>query len=457
MSENLKEKARILVVEDEKAIQLALSGLLRRQGYEVTLVDNGKEAIKLLEKTLFDLVLTDLALGSGPSGMDVLKKVRQLQPETAVVMITAYGSEKIAVEAMKAGAEDYIPKPFDNDEMRVVVARALERYRLHRENRLLLAQIQREYGFENLIGTAPEMRQIFETIKKIAETDLTVLICGESGTGKELVAQAIHNSGNRKKKPFVAVNCAAISRELVESELFGHEKGAFTGADRRRVGRFEYADAGTILLDEIGDMPIETQAKVLRSLQEQTIERVGSNQPVQVDVRVLAATNRVLVDEVQQGTFREDLFYRLNVIPIDLPPLRKRRNDIPLLAKHFLLGFAAEQGKSLEGFDSEVMRRLFSYGWPGNVRELENCIEHAAVLCKGAQITLSDMPSHVVEQPYDRSEGKAPADALINTIAQTEKEKLIDVLTRCGWNKMQASQKLGISRSSLYNKLKKNY
>ena len=294
-------KARILIVEDERAIQLALSGLLRREGYEVEVAGSGEEALEKLAAAPCDLVLTDLALGRGASGMDVLKGAKRLRPETVVVMITAHGSEKIAVEAMKNGAEDYVPKPFDNDEIRLVVQRALERTRLQRENRLLLEQVQKQYGFENLIGTGPAMQRVFATLQKVAETDLTVLVRGESGTGKELVAQALHDLSPRRQRPFVAVNCAAISRELVESELFGHEKGAFTGADARRQGRFEAADGGSILLDEIGDMPAETQAKVLRVLQERSFERVGGSKPIDVDVRVIAATHRNLEDEVAQA------------------------------------------------------------------------------------------------------------------------------------------------------------
>ena len=310
-------KARILIVEDERAIQLALSGLLRREGYEVEVASSGEEALGKLAATPCDLVLTDLALGRGASGMDVLKGARKLRPETVVVMITAHGSEKIAVEAMKNGAEDYVPKPFDNDEIRLVVQRALERTRLQRENRLLLEQLQKQYGFENLIGSGPAMQRVFATLQKVAETDLTVLVRGESGTGKELVAQALHNLSPRRGRPFVAVNCAAISRELVESELFGHEKGAFTGADARRQGRFEAADGGSILLDEIGDMAPETQAKVLRVLQERSFERVGGSKPIDVDVRVIAATHRNLEQEVSKQRFREDLYYRLKVVTLD--------------------------------------------------------------------------------------------------------------------------------------------
>ncbi len=305
---------RVLLVEDERAIQIALSGLLRKEGYDVLVASSGDEAIVKLEQEPFDLVLTDLALGKGRNGMDVLAASKRVRTETPVVMITAHGNEKIAVDAMKAGAEDYVPKPFDNDEIRLVVRRALDRTRLEREHRLLLERIEREYGFGSLIGSGPAMRKVFETIQKVAETDLTVLIRGESGTGKELVAQALHHRSQRRDRPFVAVNCAAISRELVESELFGHEKGAFTGADARRIGRFEAADGGTIFLDEIGDMPLETQAKVLRVLQERMLERVGGNTPIAIDVRVVAATHRDLENEVEEGRFREDLYYRLRVV-----------------------------------------------------------------------------------------------------------------------------------------------
>jgi DNA-binding response OmpR family regulator/phage shock protein A len=313
-------KPRILVVEDENAIRIALKGLLTREGYEVDLAIDGESAIEQLGTQSYDLVLTDLALGHGASGMDVLKRVKELRAETAVVMITAHGNEKIAVEAMKAGAEDYVPKPFDNDEIRVLVRRAIDRHRLEREHRLLLDQIQRDYSYENLIGSGTAMRKVFETIQKVAETDLSVMIRGESGTGKELVAQALHNRSPRKNRPFITVNCAAISRELVESELFGHEKGSFTGADSRRLGRFEAADGGTIFLDEIGDMAPETQAKVLRVLQEKKLERVGSTQSIEVDVRVISATHRDLEKEVAADDFREDLYYRLKVVEIELPP-----------------------------------------------------------------------------------------------------------------------------------------
>ncbi|MGH7289799.1 MAG: sigma-54-dependent transcriptional regulator, partial [Myxococcota bacterium] len=384
--------ARVLIVEDEKAIQLALRGLLRRDGYDVDLADTGEDAKRLLGEKPYDLVITDLALGRGMSGMDVLRASKEARAETAVVMITAHGSEKVAVEAMKQGAEDYVPKPFDNEELRVVVRRALERTQLQREHRMLLERVERDFSYENLIGQGRAMKQIFEIIQKVAETDLSVLVRGESGTGKELVAQALHQRSARRAKPFVAVNCAAISKELVESELFGHEKGAFTGADARRVGKFEAANGGTIFLDEIGDMAAETQAKVLRVLQEQVVDPVGGTQSVRIDVRVLAATNKDLPTEIRAGRFREDLYFRLNVIPIFVPPLREREEDIPLLADHFMAELSREYGRRPKTMEAAAIAALRRYAWPGNVRELRNVIERLMIMVSGDVIAAQHVP-----------------------------------------------------------------
>jgi DNA-binding NtrC family response regulator len=449
--------ARMLVVEDEQAIRLALKGLLRREGHEVELADNGEQAIELLRSQVFDLVLTDLALGRGASGMDVLKVAKELRPETAVVMITAHGSEKIAVEAMKAGAEDYVPKPFDNDELRVVVRRALERHRLERENRLLLERIQRDHGFRTLIGTGPGMRRVFETIQKVAETDLSVMIRGESGTGKELVAQAIHDTSTRSHKPFVAVNCAAINRELVESELFGHEKGAFTGADSRRIGRFEAADGGTIFLDEIGDMAPETQAKVLRVLEERKLERVGSTRPIDVDVRVISATHRDLEEEVARGAFREDLYYRLKVVAIELPPLRERTGDIPALADRFLGNLAERLDRPRKRLSPGALAALARHGWPGNVRELRNVLEQAAVLAPGDEIEESDLqldgaPTSETGAAVDP--GLPFTEAKRQTVERFEREYLLRALREHDGNVSRTAQTIGMVRQSLQQKIR---
>jgi DNA-binding NtrC family response regulator len=448
---------RILVVDDERAIQLALRGLLRREGYEVDVAGSGDEALKKLRASAFDLVLTDLVLGRGPSGMDLLREVKQAVPDTVVVMITAHGSEKVAVEAMKLGAEDYVPKPFDNDEIRLVVRRALERTRLAREHRMLLERVEREFGFENLIGTGAAMREVFETIRKVAETDLTVLIRGGSGTGKELVAQALHQRSQRRPRPFVAVNCAAISRELVESELFGHEKGAFTGADARRAGKFEAADGGTIFLDEIGDMAPETQAKVLRVSQERSFERVGGTQPIQVDVRIVAATHRDLEREVQEGRFREDLYYRLRVVEIVLPPLRERPEDIPLLAERFLDQIAQRLGRERKQISEEAFKHLVRYPWAGNVRQLRNVVEQAAVLSGGPEIQTEDLRLDVAPpgSSPEQVDTTAPfRDAKQEAVESFERAYLLRALREHGGNISRTAESIGMVRQSLQQKIR---
>jgi DNA-binding NtrC family response regulator len=449
--------AKILVVEDEHAIRLALKGLLRREGFDVELAEDGDMAVERLRSEVFDLVITDLALGRGKTGMDVLRAAKEARSETAVVMITAYGSEKIAVEAMKAGADDYVPKPFDNDELRVVVARSLERHRLERENRLLREQVQRDYGFDQLIGAGEAMRRVFETIQKVAETDLSVLIRGESGTGKELVAQALHSTSSRRDRPFVAVNCAAINRELVESELFGHEKGAFTGADRRRIGRFEAAEGGTIFLDEIGDMSPETQAKVLRVLEERQFERVGSTETIDVDVRVVSATHRNLEAEIEAGNFREDLYYRLKVIELELPPLRERIEDFGALSARFLQHVAERLDREEKVLGGPALARLARHGWPGNVRELRNVLERAAVLAAGSEITEEDLqldaPREMPIRP-SQSPGLSFADAKRETVESFERQYLSKALRENEGNVSRTAGSIGMVRQSLQQKIR---
>src|SRR5262245_1825654 len=381
---------RILIVDDEKAILVALRGLFTKEGYEVDTAGSGEEAVKKIEGGRFHVVVTDLSM-DGISGMQVLERSRSLDPDLAVVMITAHGSEKAAVQAMKLGATDYLPKPFDNDELRVVVRKAMEGALLKRDHRRLLEQVQGAYGFEQLVGASPVMRKLFETIDRIADTDVTVLVRGESGTGKELVANALHYRGPRRTKPLVKMNCAALSRELVESELFGHEKGAFTGAVARREGKFEAAHGGTLFLDECGDMPLETQAKLLRAIQEKEFERVGGNQPIKVDVRLIAATNQDLEAAVKAGRFREDLYYRIKVVELVIPALAERPEDIPLLADRFLRDAAERFGRPAKQLAAEALRACVGHAWKGNVRELKSAIEQALLLAPGAEITAADL------------------------------------------------------------------
>ncbi len=449
---------RILIVEDEAAIRLALSGLLKREGYIVEQAGDGALALRRLADERFDFVLTDLALGPGPSGMDVLAKAKELHPETPVVMITAHGNEKIAVEAMKHGADDYVPKPFDNDEIRLVVKRCIERTALARENRWLRDRVEREFGMGQLIGSGPAMRRVFETVRKVAATDLTVLIRGDSGTGKELVAEALHQHSARSEKAFVAVNCAAISRELVESELFGHEKGAFTGADARRAGRFESADGGTIFLDEIGDMAPETQAKVLRVLQERSFERVGGTRALQVDVRVVAATHRDLEAEVKAGRFREDLYYRLKVVEIALPALRERPEDLPALATRFLEQVATRLGRPAKALAGDAVAALARHAWPGNVRELRNVLEQAAVLAAGDAIEASDLRLPAREADLGASSDAVASgsfsDAKRGAAFAFERSYLLRALRENDGNISRTADAIGMVRQSLQQKIR---
>ncbi len=460
--------ARVLVVEDERAIGLALLGLLEKAGYEVTVATSATEAFALLDAQGFDLVLTDLALGKGGSGLDVLDRARASRAEAPVVMITAHGSEKIAVQAIKAGAEDYVPKPFDNDEIRVVVARALERTRVAREHRMLLERIERDHAFGALVGSGPKMHAVFETVRKVAETDLTVLIRGESGTGKELVAEALHAASSRRRRPFVAINCAAFSRELVESELFGHEKGAFTGADARRIGRFEAANGGTIFLDEIGDMPLETQAKVLRVLEQRTLERVGGVASVAIDVRVVAATHRDLEADVAAQRFRQDLYYRLRVVECELPPLRARREDIPLLVERFVERMAERLSGRRRSLSDAALARLARHAWPGNVRELRNVIERACVLASGEVVEETDLDLGESGGGHRGGDGNALcfalddlgpasvpfAEAKKRAVDHFERAYLLEALRRNDGNVSRTAAAIGMVRQSLQQKLR---
>ncbi len=462
-------KGRLLVVDDERGIVIALKGLFTKEGYEVETAESGEEALGKVKAGLFHVIITDLSM-KGMSGLDLLKQVREIDPQCAVLMITAFGTQRIAVEAMKAGAEDYLPKPFDNDELRLKVRKVMETQLLKRAHNQLLDQVRLETGvFENMIGRSRAMMRVFETIEKVAPTDVTVLVRGESGTGKELVARAIHFRSPRSRKPFIAVNCAAFSRELVESELFGHEKGAFTGAVQRREGKFEAADGGTLFLDEIGDMALETQAKLLRVLQEKQFERIGGNQPLSVDVRIIAATNQDLETMVSQGRFREDLYYRIKVVEIRIPPVRERREDIPLMVRHFIDDACQRFGKPAMRLSPEAMRACLDRPWKGNARSLKAAIEQAVILASGAEISPEDlfsgsdpegdhapapMTNHVPLGSDDGDETLTFREAKDKFVGDWEREFFIRALRATGGNISRAAERIGMYRQSFQQKMR---
>jgi DNA-binding NtrC family response regulator len=449
---------RVLIVDDEKAMRLALKSLLAKEGYEVDTAESGEEALRRIEPGSFHVVITDLSM-KDIDGMEVLEHTRRVDPDAAVVMITAYGSEKVAVAAMKQGAADYLPKPFDNDELRVLVRRVMENARLKRDHRRLLEQVQGAFAGQ-IVGRSPSMQRVFETIDKVADADVTVLVRGESGTGKELVANALHYKSPRRTKPLVKMNCAALSRELVESELFGHEKGAFTGAIARREGKFEAADGGTLFLDEVGDMPLETQAKLLRAIQEKEFERVGGNQPIRVDVRLIAATNQDLEAATRAGRFREDLYYRLRVVELPLPSLAERREDVPLLVEHFLREAADRFGRPPKPLTAEALRACVAHPWRGNVRELRSAVEQALLLAPGAEITERDLLGNksVAGAPA-RSDACNEAtlsfrDAKDRFVADFERGFLLQALRRAGGNITKAAEEIGMYRQNFQQKMR---
>ena len=451
-------QGRVLVVDDEKAMLLALKGLLGKEGYQVETASSGDEALRHIDTGRFHVVLTDLSM-DGIGGMEVLEHARRTDPDVAVIMITAHGSEKIAVQAMKLGAADYVPKPFDNDELRLVVRRVMETVLLRRDHRRLLEQVQGEFGFENIVGQSAAMQRLFETIDRVADTDVTVLVRGQSGTGKELVANALHYRSPRRSRPLVKMNCAALSQELVESELFGHERGAFTGAIARREGKFEAADGGTLFLDEVGDMPLETQAKLLRALQEKEFERVGGNSPIRVDVRVIAATNQDLEAAVRAGRFREDLYYRLRVIELVIPSLAERREDIPLLIDHFLKDAARRFQRDVKPLTGEALRACLVHPWKGNVRELRSAVEQALLLAPDAEITPADLfggtPAPDGPTAPDRTALPASFREAKEVVVQTfERDFLREALRRHGGNITKAAEELGMHRQNLQQKMR---
>ncbi|RKY65066.1 MAG: hypothetical protein DRP99_00905 [Candidatus Latescibacterota bacterium] len=433
--------AKILVVEDEPKMAFLLEAELNDAGHRATSVTDGREAVRRVEREHFDIVITDLRM-EGMDGIEVLERVKGLDPQTEVVLITAYATAQTAVEAMKKGAYDYIIKPFDIEELKLLVKKIEEKQGLLYENALLQEKARREGLLVG--GRSPAMRKVLELIDKVAPTDATVLVLGESGTGKELVARRIHHTSPRRDKPLVAVHCATFPENLLESELFGYERGAFTGATRRKVGHFEYADGGTIFLDEVGELPASVQAKLLRFLQERQFTRLGGVEPVRVDVRVIAATNRDLEREVREGRFREDLFYRLNVFPIELPPLRERREDIPLLVEHFL----RQRNRPPDVISPEAMEALLAYDWPGNVRELENVIERALILAGEGRITPDLLP---FGRPKAGAKVELPDEGV--NLEEVERELIIQALEKAGWNKAKAAKLLGITRRRLYSRM----
>jgi DNA-binding NtrC family response regulator len=449
---------KILVIDDSPELVNLISDNLRAEGYEVDTAEDGANGISLIEKNFYDLILTDLKM-PGTDGMEVLKYTCEHSPDSLCIILTGYGTIKNAVEATKMGAFDYLTKPVKTDEILFTFQRAFEYRDLKRENVHLRNQLKKKYRFENIIGDSEEIQKVFEVVEKVADTDSTVLILGESGTGKELVAKAIHYNSYRREKPFVPVNCAAIPGELLESELFGHEKGAFTNAIRMRIGRFELANGGTVFLDEIGDMIPMLQSKLLRVLQERQFERVGGIKTIKTDIRIIAATHQNLKALVQQRKFREDLYYRLNVIPLGIPPLRERKTDIPLLAHYFLDQFNRRKKKKIRAIREDAMARLMQYDWPGNVRELENTIERVIILLDGDLVTPPDLPDKFHEMP-----GVEPAQAaeipesgisLDDAVNEFEKKLILQALLKTGWVKNKAAQLLNLNRTTLIEKIKR--
>ena len=441
---------RILVVDDEPAQRELVGGFLRKHGFDVVVAGGGREAVARFKQEPFDLVLTDQRMPD-LSGIEVLEAVRSTSPETAVVIITAYGTIETAVRAVKAGAADYLTKPLNLDDLLHRVHRVRERQRLVTENRELREALAERHRVEGIIGDSGRMQEVLSLVRRVAPSDATVLIRGESGTGKELIARALHYAGPRAAGPLVKVNCAALAESLLETELFGHEKGAFTGAVASRKGRFELADGGSIFLDEIGDLPPHLQVKLLRVLQEREFERVGSSRPIKVDVRLLAATHRDLEALVREGRFREDLYYRINVVTIMLPPLRERREDLPPLIEHFLRAFAGKNGKSVRGLTREAREALLRYDYPGNIRELENLIERAVVLTRDDVIGVEDLPL-TLETPASGSGDEA---GLIAAVEGLERRMIREALAKADGTQTRAAEMLGISERVLRYKLKK--
>lgn len=448
----MKEQVKILLVEDEDLSRDSLVRLLKMTGFNVKGAASGKMALSFLSHEQFDIIITDLFLPD-INGIDILKQVKELSPHTEVILITGHASAETAVKAMKEGAFDYVTKPLNFDELSITISKALEKRQLLTENVYLKQQLHNKYDFDNIIGASPAMQTLFARMKRIANTDSTVLVLGESGTGKELVARALHFNSQRKDKSFIPVNCAAIPENLLESELFGHVKGSFTGAIRDKVGKFEAANLGSIFLDEIGTMPMHLQSKLLRVLQEQEVERIGSTKTIQLDVRVISATNVNLEEEVKKGTFREDLYYRLNVIPIQLPPLRERTEDILSLLKYFLEKNCKEMKRPTMSISNEALEMLEAYRWPGNVRELENMVERIVALTDGNRITANDIPANIRDEALTKVTERGVD--LVQTVNEIERKMICDALILAKGVKAKAAIMLNLNRTTLVEKMRR--
>jgi DNA-binding NtrC family response regulator len=446
---------RLLIAEDEPLLRVSMADALRKEGWTVDVAIDGLKAMALFEQYVHEVVVTDLVMPS-LDGMELLRRIKAVQPDTTVVLITAHGSVDRAVEAMRQGAADFVTKPFSMAQLKVRLDSVCSRRRLQEQNVRLQEQLEGRYSFSNIIGKSRGMQDVFWLIREVAGSDATVLIQGESGTGKELVASAIHFNSRRRARPYIRVSCASLPESLVESELFGYEKGAFTGASQRRIGRFEAAAGGTLFLDEIGDLPLAVQAKLLRVLQERQIERLGSNRPIDVDVRIVSATLRPLEDEIAEGSFRDDLLFRINTVPIHLPPLRDRREDIPLLAQAFLREFSGERGKEIEDLSDAALEILEGHTWPGNVRELRNVIERAVVFCRGPEITPEHLPPGLLGAPTAAPSTTAArsAEPLRRAVERAEVETIRAALVATEGRRNDAAEILGISRKTLWEKIK---
>jgi DNA-binding NtrC family response regulator len=452
----MKNSVRVVVVDDEPLMRVTIQDALVAEGYEVSIAETGEKGVTLIKDRPADILITDLKLPD-TDGIQVLREAKSLNPATQVILITAYGTIDSAVTAMKEGASDYLTKPFSMDELLIITGRLVRMRQLEEENLFLRKKLEENFGLEGLVGKSPQMIKVYDLIETVSQTDATVLIQGESGTGKELAANAIHLRSPRKKGPFIKVNCAALPETLLETELFGHEKGAFTGAIRQRKGRFEMAEGGTLFLDEIGDISPVVQVKLLRALQERQFERVGGNETLSVDVRWVCATQKDLKEEIRKGTFREDLYYRLNVVPLVLPPLRERREDVLLLGDHFIQKFSQKMNKEIAGLSGEAKSLLLRYSFPGNIRELENMLERAIALIKGKMIQAEDLPEELcgqtslIQAVCERIQESKP---LAQAASLFEKEYIQSVLEKTKGKKGQAADILGISRKTLWEKIK---